>query len=95
MSTSYSFVLYIAGDLPNSVKAVLNLKAICTDHFPEDYRLEIVDVLREPQRGLNDGVFVTPTLVKLGPEPKQVIIGNLSDVSMVLHSISWKRTTEG
>jgi len=65
------------------------LNAICTDHFPQDYRLEIVDVLREPQRGLNDGILVTPTLVKLEPEPKQVIMGNLSNVSKVLHSISW------
>jgi circadian clock protein KaiB len=93
MST-YSFILYIAGNLPNSVQAVLNLKAICTDHFPQDYRLEIVDVLREPQRGLNDGVLVTPTLVKLEPEPKQVIMGNLSNVSTVLHSISWNGTTK-
>jgi circadian clock protein KaiB len=87
--STYSFILYTAGNLPNSVQAVLNLKAICTDHFPEDYRLVIVDVLREPQRALSDGILVTPTLVKLEPEPKQVIMGNLSDVSTVLHFISW------
>jgi circadian clock protein KaiB len=92
--STYSFILYIAGNLPNSVQAVLNLKAICADHFSEAYRLEIVDVLREPHRGLNDGILVTPTLVKLEPEPKQVIMGNLSNVSMVLHSISWNGTTK-
>jgi circadian clock protein KaiB len=92
--SAYSFILYIAGDLPNSVQAISNLKRICTDHLLKDYRLEVVDVFREPQRGLRDGILVTPTLVKLEPEPKQIVMGNLSDVSLVLHSISWDSTTD-
>jgi circadian clock protein KaiB len=93
--SAYSFILYIAGDLPNSVQAVSNLKRICTDHLLKDYRLEVVDVLREPQRGLRDGILLTPTLVKLEPEPKQIVMGNLSNVPMVLHSISWDSATDG
>ena len=91
--SSYSFILYIAGNLPNSIQAVLNLKAICTDHIPEGYRLEVVDVLVEPDRGLSDGVFVAPTLIKLEPKPKQVIIGNLSNLSALLHFIGLKSTS--
>jgi circadian clock protein KaiB len=91
--SSYSFILYIAGNLPNSIQAILNLKAICTDHIPEGYRLEVVDVLAEPDRGLSDGVFVAPTLVKLEPKPKQVIIGNLSNLSALLHVIGLKSTS--
>lgn len=56
----YTFILYIAGDSPHSVQALANLKAICADHFPHGHRLEIVDVLLEPDRGLNDGIFVAP-----------------------------------
>jgi circadian clock protein KaiB len=93
--SGYSFILYIAGNLPNSVQAVSNLKRICTDHLLKDYQLEVVDVFREPQRGLRDGILVTPTLVKLEPKPKQIVMGNLSDVSLVLHSISWDSTTNG
>ena len=85
----YTFILYIAGDSPHSVQALANLKAICADHFPEEYRLEIVDLLLEPDRGLNDGIFVAPTLVKLEPKPKKVILGSLNDVSTVLSSIGW------
>ena len=93
--SAYSFILYVAGTLPNSVQAVSNLKRICADHLLRDYRLEVVDVLREPQRGLRDGIFLTPTLVKLEPEPKQIVMGNLSDVSVMLHSISWESIIKG
>lgn len=91
--SSYSFILYIAGNLPNSIQAVLNVEAILTDHLPEGYRLEVVDVLVEPDRGLSDGIFVAPTLVKLEPKPKQVIIGNLSNLSAFLHVIGLKSTS--
>jgi circadian clock protein KaiB len=84
-----SFILYTSGALPNSVQAVANLKAMCLAHFPDHHQIEIVDLLRDPQRGLNDGIMVTPTLVKLTPEPKQTIFGNLSDISQVLRAISW------
>ncbi len=48
-----------------------------------DYELEIVDCIREPQRALQDGVLVTPTLLKLAPAPEETIIGTLSDARRV------------
>ena len=43
--------LYVAGDAPNSVRAVANLKAICRRWLETDqYELEIIDVL--PLHGL-------------------------------------------
>ena len=91
-----SFILYTAGALPNSVQAVANLKAMCLANFPDYHRIEIVDLLQDPQRGLADGngIVVTPTLVKLTPEPKQTIFGNLSDIPQVLRAISWNGTAE-
>jgi circadian clock protein KaiB len=47
----YTFILYIAGNSPNSVQALANFRAICDDHFPQEHQLEIVDVLIEPDRG--------------------------------------------
>jgi circadian clock protein KaiB len=90
----YTFILYIAGDSPNSVQALTNLKAICAENFPDGHQLEVVDLVRDPHRGLRDGIIVAPTLVKLDPKPKQVIFGNLSDVSTVLASISRNSTSK-
>lgn len=79
--------LYIAGRAPNSVKAIANLEAICRQHLKDAFKLEIVDVCEHPQRALDDGVLVTPSLAKLSPTPSANLIGNLSDTSSVLAAL--------
>lgn len=76
--------LYVAGNAPNSVRAVGNARALCAEHFAGCHELEIVDVLNHPTRALADGVIVTPTLLKLAPPPAQRAIGNLSDLDGLL-----------
>ena len=80
--------LYIAGNAPNSVRAIANLKTICDEHFASKWALEIVDLLTHPQRALADGVIVTPTLVKLSPLPVQRVIGTLSDTDQVVTALA-------
>ena len=77
--TRISLRLYVAGDAPNSQIAVERLRAFCAAHLADEYRLEIVDIIREPGRALADRVLLTPTLVKLEPAPVRTIIGNLSE----------------
>jgi circadian clock protein KaiB len=80
-------VLYITDSGPNSVRAVANLEAICKDHLKDNFRLEIIDVLKYPLRALADGVVVTPSLAKLFPLPVATVVGNLSDRSGVLRAL--------
>lgn len=76
--------LYVAGRAPNSMMAIANAKEMCDAHFPAAYTLEIVDLLAEPQRAVDDGIIVTPTLLKVAPPPRQRLIGNLSDTARLL-----------
>jgi circadian clock protein KaiB len=71
--------LYVAGMAPNSVRALRNVQAICTESIPGPCKLEIVDVLAEPRQALAEGILVTPTLIKLSPAPICTIAGNLDD----------------
>jgi len=80
--------LYVAGNAPNSVLAIANCRAICNEHFASGHELEIVDLIEHPQRGLADGITVTPTLLKLLPLPVQRVIGTLSDTDHVLMALS-------
>jgi circadian clock protein KaiB len=84
---AYLFHLYIAGNAPNSTRAVANLYAICRTHFPRSYRIEMIDVLKEPLRALAEGILLTPTVVKLAPAPELQIIGDLSDEEEVLRAL--------
>jgi len=44
--------------------------------------VEIVDVFKNPERALAEKVLLTPTLVIVTP-PRQVIVGDLSDVEVL------------
>ncbi len=76
--------LYVAGNAPNSLSAIANARAICDEHFDATCELEIVDLLQHPGRALEDGIIVTPTLLKLMPLPVHRVIGNLSDTRQLL-----------
>ena len=84
---TFKFRLYVAGDTQNSAQASANLTALCRAHLPERHEIEVVDVLRDPKRALTDGVFMTPTLVKLAPSPVRTIVGTLSQTEPVLQAL--------
>jgi circadian clock protein KaiB len=83
----FKFRLYIAGDAQNSVEALANLTTICRKYLPGLHNIEVMDVFLEPARALTDGIFMTPTLVKLAPAPTRTIIGNLSQTGVVLQAL--------
>ena len=83
----FKFLLYVAGDGPNSAQALANLDAICREHLAGRHEIEVVDVLREPQRALADLVMLTPLLVKLSPGPVRKITGSLSQREPVLQAL--------
>ena len=80
----FCFRLYVAGDTLNSTQAIANLAALCCLHLPDRHQVEVVDVLKFPERALEDKVFVTPTLLKLTPDPVRRIVGTLSATDVIL-----------
>ena len=76
--------LYVAGNGPNSLRAVENATALCARHFGARHELEIVDLMEHPDRGMQDGIIVTPTLLKVWPLPLHRIVGDLADTEKVL-----------
>jgi circadian clock protein KaiB len=83
----FKFRLYVAGDADNATQAVANLGALCRDHLANRHHIEVIDVFLEPQRALADGVFMTPTLVKLSPSPTRRIVGTLSQREPVMRAL--------
>ncbi len=70
--------LYVAGDAPNSVAALANLRAALAEIPADRLELEIIDVVQEPERGLADDVIMTPMLIRHGTHPERRVLGNLS-----------------
>jgi circadian clock protein KaiB len=76
--------LYVAGQTPKSLAAFANLKAICEEHLPGCYEIEVIDLLVNPQLAKGDQIVAIPTLVRKLPEPIRKIIGDLSNTERVL-----------
>lgn len=75
--------LYVAGTTPRSLRAVQNIKRICDAELPNHYRLEVVDVYKEPGRLAQDQVVAIPTLIKFAPGATKRLIGDLSQEEQV------------
>jgi circadian clock protein KaiB len=86
----YSLRLYVTGATPRSGRAVANIKAICEEHLPGHYVLEVVDIYQQPQLAHGDQVLATPMLVKKRPLPLRRLVGDLSDEERVLHGLNLK-----
>ncbi len=76
--------LYIAGKTPKSVSALNNLNKYCEEHLQGKYKIEIIDLLLQPQLAEGDQIFAVPTLVRKVPVPIRKIIGDLSNEEKVL-----------
>jgi circadian clock protein KaiB len=76
--------LYVAGQTPKSITAFANLKKICEEHLSGQYRIEVIDLLKNPQLAKGDQIIAIPTLVRKLPEPLKKIIGDLANTERVL-----------
>jgi circadian clock protein KaiB len=76
--------LYVAGQTPKSLAAFSNLKKICESHLNGRYRIEVIDLMEQPQLSKGDQILAIPTLVRKLPQPVRKIIGDLSDANRVL-----------
>jgi circadian clock protein KaiB len=83
-SKAYELRLYIAGKTAKSVLALSNLKKYCEEHLHGQYKIEVIDLLLQPQLAEGDQIFAIPTLVRKVPEPIRKIIGDLSNEEKVL-----------
>lgn len=81
---TYILKLYVAGNTPNSIRALKMLNNILEEEFQGVYALKVIDVLKNPQLAEEDKILATPTLSKILPPPVRKIIGDLSDRERVL-----------
>lgn len=64
--------------------AFRNLQRLCEEHLAGRYRIEVIDLMKNPQLAQGDQILAVPTLVRKLPEPLRKIIGDLSNTERVL-----------
>jgi circadian clock protein KaiB len=74
----------VAGQTSKSITAFTNLKRLCEERLPGKYRIEVIDLIKNPKLGAGDQILALPTLVRKLPQPIRKIIGDLSHTERVL-----------
>ncbi len=83
----YLLRLFMAGNGPNSQKALARLQSLCKECLEGRYTIETVDVVQDFEAAVRDNILVTPALILVSPLPRVVILGNLNDMPTVLTAL--------
>lgn len=76
--------LYVAGQTPKSLAAISNLHKICNDQLDARFRIEVIDLAKNPALARVHQILAIPTLVRSLPVPIRKFIGDLSDTERVV-----------
>jgi len=85
--------LYTAGQTVRSLNALENLRKLCEEHLPGQYRITVIDLVKNPKLARGDQIIAVPTLVRKLPEPVRKIIGDLSNIEKVLVGLDLRQRT--
>lgn len=87
-TTKHKFMLFVSGMSVKSGHAIENLRRICDKYLPDNYELEIVDISRDTELAVIHQIVAIPTLIKIHPAPRRIILGDLSDKEKVLRVLN-------
>jgi circadian clock protein KaiB len=83
--------LYVADQTPKSVRAIANLKVLCEEHLKGRYRIELIDLRKNPQLARGDQIVAILTLVRRLPRPLRTVIGDLSNSVQLLVGLDLRK----
>ena len=89
-SEVWNLKLYVAGQTPKSIEAFSNLKEICETHMKDQYTIEVIDLVENPELAKENHIIAIPTLIRKLPEPIRKIIGTLANEEKVLIGLDIK-----
>ncbi len=72
------FRLYINTRSEDSADIIQRLNELFKKNIKTGFVLEVIDVIKDFGKAVKDDVLASPTLLKVKPEPKVRIVGNLN-----------------
>jgi circadian clock protein KaiB len=83
--------LYVAGQTPKSIRAFANLKMMCEEHLKGRYKIEVIDLRKNPQLARGEQIVAIPTLVRRLPLPLRTTVGDLSNSMLLLVGLDLRK----
>jgi len=72
--------------------ALRSVKILEQEYLPSGSRVEVIDLLENPDAAVNENVLAIPTVVKARPNPVRRLVGNLNDLSKALKILGVSET---
>ena len=73
--------------MPASERAIKYVRETCENELKGMCRLEIIDVLENPQLAEEEQILATPTIIKQFPPPPSRILGDFCNKERVLKGL--------
>jgi circadian clock protein KaiB len=86
-AVEWDLQLYVAGSSHKSEVALRNLKQLCEEQLAGRYRIEIIDLIKNPQLAHAEQITALPALVRKQSFPIRKIIGTLFNTERVLANL--------
>lgn len=83
----YRLRLFVAGQEPNSAKALAILSRLHKERLQGCCELAVVDVFQDYQAAIREHIIAVPALVIESPPPRRVIVGSLTNEEQLLAAL--------
>lgn len=80
----YVFQLFVVSNSSISERAIKNIETICEKYLAGNYKLEIIDIYKQPTLAVKENIIAVPLLIKKLPLPEERITGDLSDTESII-----------
>jgi len=69
--------LYIIEKSPTYYETVSKLYGMLDSKFNNHFKLDVIDILKNPEMIIEDEIMASPTLIRVKPLPSKRIVGSL------------------
>lgn len=76
--------LFVTGNSQRSLRAIDAVERMCREHLNNGVRVEVVDVLTQPDEAETEKILATPTLIRQIPGPPRRLVGDLGQSARVI-----------
>ena len=79
--------LYVSGMSLKSMEAIRNVNKLCSEYLAGNFDLEIIDIYKNPEEAGKQQIIFSPSLIKILPLPRRILIGTFSDIPKVVKAL--------
>ena len=87
-AVKYHLKLFLADITPKKQNAIDYFKEILGDRISSSYQLEIIDVLLHPEIATKEDILITPTLIRITPQPTTKLILDLANTKALAETVN-------